>query len=213
MAKTSFSWQLFEQCPIVGIVRGLAANDIKTILPLYRDAGLHTIEITLNTADALSIIQYIRKHSNLNVGAGTVCTEKDAEKALDAGAQFIVTPITDKKVIKHCVKKKVPVFPGAFTPTEIYQAWSLGASMVKVYPAKSLGPSYIKDIKAPLDKIKLLPTGGIGLNDIIAYKEAGADGFGIGSPLFPKTLVEEKNWDALALHFKKFAELVLPKSV
>lgn len=110
------------------------------------------------------------------------------------GEQFIVTLIIDKKVIQSCVKKKIPVFAGAFTPSEIYQAWLPGFSMVEVYLAKMLGAAFIKDIKAPLNQIKLLPTGGIGLNDIETYRRAGADGFGIGSPLFERQMIEEKNW-------------------
>jgi len=209
MGKHLFSWDRFYQVPIVGIIRGVSLDQVKSILPVYVASGLTTIEITMNTKAAEEIIRFARKtYPNLNVGAGTVCTEKDLKQALDAGAQFIVTPIIDKKVIRSCVKKKVPVFPGAFTPTEIYQAWSLGASIVKVYPAKALGPSYIKDVKAPLDQIKLMPTGGIGLDDIDTYKKAGADGYGIGTPLFIKQLIDEKNWDALKVHFKKFVDKV-----
>jgi len=209
MSKHLFSWDSFYRVPIVGIIRGLTPVQVKNILPVYVESGLTTIEITMNTKAAEEIIRYaLKTYTQLNVGAGTVCTEKDLKLALDAGAQFIVTPIIDKKVIRSCVKKKVPVFPGAFTPTEIYQAWSLGASIVKVYPAKALGPSYIKDVKAPLDQIKLMPTGGIGLDDIDTYKKAGADGYGIGTPLFIKQLIDEKNWDALKVHFKKFVDKV-----
>jgi len=212
MGKHLFSWDRFYQVPIVGIIRGLSLDQVKNILPVYAASGLSTLEITMNTKAAGDIIGFARKsYPNLNIGAGTVCTEKDLMQALDAGAQFIVTPIIDKKVIRSCVKKKTPVFAGAFTPTEIYQAWSLGSSMVKVYPAKALGPGYINDVKAPLDQIKLMPTGGIGLDDIHAYKKAGADGFGIGSPLFVKQLIDEKNWDALKEHFKKFVEKVAVK--
>ena len=209
MSKAIFSWDIFYRVPIIGIVRGLSLDEIKNILPVYQEAGLNTIEITMNTKKAAQIIGFIRdQYPKLNTGAGTVCREKDLTFALDAGAQFIVTPIIDKKVIRSCVKKKIPVFAGAFTPTEIYHAWSLGASMVKVYPAKTLGPGYIKDVKGPLDKVKLLPTGGMGLDDLDAYRQAGADGFGIGSPLFVKKLIEEKNENGLLEHFKKFVAKV-----
>lgn len=209
MNKTSFSWEAFYRVPIIGIIRKFALSEIKNILPVYEQSGLTTVEITMNTKEAAEIIGFIRsEYPGLNTGAGTVCTEKDLKVALDAGAQFIVTPIIDKRVIKSCVKKNVPVFSGAFTPTEIYQAWSLGASMVKVYPARTLGAAYIKDIKAPLDGIKLLPTGGVGLDDIETYRKAGADGFGIGSPLFIKQIIEEKNWQGLMEHFKMFVSKV-----
>jgi 2-dehydro-3-deoxyphosphogluconate aldolase/(4S)-4-hydroxy-2-oxoglutarate aldolase len=213
MNKKLFSWDKFYHIPIIGIIRGLSLDEIKNILPVYLESGLNTIEITMNTKSAAAIIHYIRdKYPALNAGAGTVFTKKHVETALDAGAQFIVTPVIDKKVIRSCVKKQIPVFAGAFTPTEIYQAWSLGASMVKVYPAKTLGAAYIKDIKAPLNQVKLLPTGGIGLDDIEAYRKAGADGFGIGSPLFIKQLIEEKNWQGLLEHFKKFVGILQTNS-
>lgn len=205
MNKHSFSWAKFQQVPIVGIVRNFSLATVKQIMPVYQEAGLSSIEITMNTKGAADIIHFIRKsYPTLNVGAGTVCTEKDLTEAEDAGAQFIVTPVTDKKIIQACVKKKLPIFPGAFTPTEIYKAWSLGASMVKLYPARTLGPGYIKDIKAPFSQIKLLPTGGIGLDDIVGFRQAGADGFGIGTPLFNAKMIQEENWSGLLEHFSSF---------
>lgn len=208
MSQHTFSWELFSKAPIVGIIRGLSAEDIDHILPVYREAGLTTIEITMNTAGAATSIQNAIKHhpEGLNIGAGTVCTLDDLDQALDAGAQFIVTPIIDKKVIKACVKRGVPIFPGAFTPSEIYKAWSLGASMVKVYPATSLGPEYIKDVKAPLNQLKLLPTGGVSLDNMAAYFNAGADGLGIGSHLFDKVLIQAKNWPGLKAHLQDFVK-------
>ncbi|GAA4396133.1 bifunctional 4-hydroxy-2-oxoglutarate aldolase/2-dehydro-3-deoxy-phosphogluconate aldolase [Nibrella viscosa] len=204
---------LFSRMPIIGIIRNLAPDDVAAILPVYRDAGLTTVEITMNTAGAEEIIRYARSTfaGDLNIGAGTVCTKKDLERALDAGAQFIVTPILEKAVIKACLKQEIPVFPGALTPTEIYKAWSLGAAMVKVYPVAVMGPGYIKDLKAPLNQIKLLPTGGISLQNMTAFMKAGADGLGIGGELFDKQLIKEKNWPALKAHFQMFvAELLTP---
>ncbi|AUD04317.1 bifunctional 4-hydroxy-2-oxoglutarate aldolase/2-dehydro-3-deoxy-phosphogluconate aldolase [Spirosoma pollinicola] len=208
MSRQPFSWELFYKAPVVGIIRGLQPDDINQILPVYREAGLTTIEITMNTAGAEAIIQQAIDHHSegLNIGAGTVCTLDDLDKALAAGAQFIVTPVISKKVIKACVKHGVPIFPGAFTPSEIYKAWSLGASMVKVYPATSLGPEYIKDVKAPLNQLKLMPTGGISLDNMAAYFKAGADGLGIGSHLFDKKLINEKNWAGLTNHLRDFVE-------
>lgn len=214
MTPSAFSWALFNQAPIVGIVRNLSVADVSAILPLYRDAGLTTIEITMNTPNAEAIIQYALDHhrtDGLNIGAGTVCTMADLEKALAAGAQFIVTPILNKRVIRACVRRGVPIFSGAFTPSEIYQAWSLGASLVKVFPATSLGPAYISDLKAPLGPIRLLPTGGITLDNMISFLKAGANGVGVGSQLFDKTLIREQNWTGLRMHFRQFVDqLALP---
>lgn len=206
MSKNTFSWELFQKVPIVGIVRNVSLEDLIQILPIFREAGLTTIEITMNTPGAEEMISYaLEKESDgLNIGVGTVCTKEDLSLALDAGAQFIVTPIINKKVIKSCVKKGVPIFPGAFTPTEIYNAWILGADMVKIYPATSLGPEYIKDLKAPMNQLKLVPTGGVSLDNMSDFIKAGANGLGIGGQLFDKKLIQEKNWEGLKLHFQQF---------
>lgn len=208
MIDSTFSWPLFNKIPIVGIIRHIPAADVSQILPVYQAAGLTTVEITMNTPEAETMIRAARQQypDTLNVGAGTVCSEADLELALAAGAQFIVTPVINKKVLKTCVKKGVPIFPGAFTPSEIYKAWSLGASMVKVFPTTQLGPGYIRDVKAPLNQIKLLPTGGITLQNMGDFLKAGADGFGIGSHLFDKQLIDKKDWDGLKNHFQSFID-------
>lgn len=208
MSQNPFSQELFKKAPIVGIIRNVSLEDVKQILPVYRQAGLTTIEITMNTPGAEDIIRYAVEHESegLNIGAGTVCTKEDLENALEAGAQFIVTPIINKKIIKSCAKKGVPIFPGGYTPTELYNAWTWGATMVKIYPATSLGPEYIKDLKAPLNHLKVLPTGGVSLENMDQFLKAGADGLGIGSQLFDKKMIQNKDWTGLKTYFEKFVE-------
>ncbi|NJK94405.1 MAG: bifunctional 4-hydroxy-2-oxoglutarate aldolase/2-dehydro-3-deoxy-phosphogluconate aldolase [Bacteroidetes bacterium] len=208
--ETSFSWERFENMPIVGIVRGIGIEDFKHILPIYAKAGLTTIEVTMNTPDVEALIRYaVQEYSGvLNVGAGTVCNVSDLNNALDYGARFIVTPIINDQVITICVDRKIPIFPGAFTPSEIYKAWTLGAPIVKIYPAGNFGADYIKDVKAPLNKVRMMPTGGIGLNNMQSFLEVGADGFGIGSPLFDKSILNAKDWNALEKHFTGFVEII-----
>lgn len=214
MSNNDFSWSLFNQVPLVGIVRNLTFDEIAQILPVYFSSGLTTIEITMNTPSAEDIIRYAadKYRGQLNVGAGTVCSLDDLKQALKAGSQFIVTPILNPDVVRYCAKEGVPIFPGAYTPTEIYQAWELGATMVKVYPATALGPDYIRDVKAPLNKIKLMPTGGINLSNMQSFMKAGADGLGIGGQLFDKELIKSANWDGLKDHFKQYASYFLRKS-
>ena len=209
MKANQFSQELFQKLPLVGIVRNISFEAIQQILPLYLAAGFTTIEITMNTPGVEEIIAHaLEKYAgSLNVGARTVCTEEDLKKALEAGAQFIVTPIIDENVIRSCVAQGIPIFPGAYTPTEIYKAWSLGASMVKVYPATALGPEYLKDVKAPLNQVKLMPTGGVNLDNLANFLKAGADGFGIGSQLFDKKMIQEENWPALQMHFEAYVQL------
>ncbi len=206
----AFSWSLVNQMPIIGIVRNISVEDTSMILPGYVESGLTTIEITMNTPGASEMIQAFGKEyqGKLNMGAGTVRNTKELEVALESGATFIVTPNIDEEVIRECVRQNVPIFPGAYTPSEIYKAWNLGASIVKVFPATSLGPGYFKDVLAPLNEVKLMPTGGVSLDTIEGFYHAGAVAYGIGSPLFNKDLILSKEWAALTQHFKKFTELL-----
>lgn len=206
MVSNSFSWNLFHKIPIIGIMRNIDEDKISKITSLYLSEGLTNLEITLNSPKAIESIADLTRNfgSLLNIGAGTVCTLAELEMALSAGAGFIVTPILNREIIVACVKEKIPVFPGAYTPTEIYEATSLGATMVKVFPASQLGPQYIKDLLGPLPDLKLLPTGGINLNNMQAYFKAGATGLGIGSQLFPEEIVQNEKWKDLQLLFSRF---------
>jgi 2-dehydro-3-deoxyphosphogluconate aldolase / (4S)-4-hydroxy-2-oxoglutarate aldolase len=208
LERDLFSLDSFLSVPIVGILRNITLDELQEILPIYYEAGLKNIEITMNTPLAGSLIKYALSNykGKLNIGAGTVYNMDLLNEALDAGASFIVSPNIDEVVIKRCKEINIPIFPGAFTPSEIYKAWEWGASMVKVYPATSVGPQYIKDIRAPFDFIKLMPTGGIDLHNIRDFLEAGAESVGIGSHLFNKRLIKEKNWSALRKHFVLFFE-------
>ncbi|MBN7813347.1 bifunctional 4-hydroxy-2-oxoglutarate aldolase/2-dehydro-3-deoxy-phosphogluconate aldolase [Algoriphagus sp. H41] len=197
-----FSWDKFHETPVVGIIRGMGFQDVRRIAKAYLEAGFTTLEVTMNTDAACELIRDLgQEFSQLNIGAGTVCSERDLDQALAAGAQFIVTPIVDVAVIRKCVDLEIPIFPGAYTPTEIYQAWSAGAPAVKVFPATQLGPSFIKDVLAPLDQVRLLPTGGVDIHTIRAFFEAGAVGVGMGGSLFDSQLIQKGEFEKLKEHF------------
>ena len=200
---------LFDKMPVVGIVRNVPLNVIEAILPYYKKAGFTTLEITLNSENVCEIISRLSEDNpDMNIGAGTVCTMADLKKALDAGASFIVTPVLDKEVVNQCTKENIPIFPGAYTPLEIYTADKLGATAVKIFPATQLGPGYVKDVLAPLPHLKLLPTGGVSVDNIASFFKVGAIGVGMGSSLFDKTLITSKDYDGLFQHFKKIAKKV-----
>ena len=148
----------FKRLPILGILRGITKKAIEPLVEAACASGLQTIEITMNTASAYSLIrQAVRvSRKRLTIGAGTVTSMKTLKTALAAGATFIVMPVLIKDVVRYCVKNRIPVFPGALTPQEIYNAWDAGASMVKVFPSGFFGPEYFKEIKAPFADIQLL---------------------------------------------------------
>ena len=206
MEKQTFSWELFNKMPLIGIIRNLSIEDIKYAMEVFAEAGFTNVEVTLNTKNATEAIAYMAQQyaGKINIGAGTVCTLNDLDMAVDAGAQFIVSPIIKKEVIVKSVAMGIPIFPGAFTPTEIYEAWELGAPMVKVYPAGSLGPEYITSVLSPLNAIKLLPTGGVHLNNAKAFMKAGASGLGVGGELFNKKIIASRDKNNLLAHFDLF---------
>ena len=204
-----FNWTLFEELPVVGILRGYSLDQVKKIIQYSGKGGLKNIEITMNSENAGKQILEAKEvaQDTMNVGAGTVCSLKDLDSALSAGATFIVTPIVNSDVIQACKKENVPVIPGGFTPTEIYNAWQLGADMVKIFPANRFGPGYITDIKGPLNHIKLVATGGVNLANFQEYIDSGAYGFGVGSPLFNKERVGAGDWGWVQKQARLFVEI------
>ncbi|HZY40028.1 MAG TPA: bifunctional 4-hydroxy-2-oxoglutarate aldolase/2-dehydro-3-deoxy-phosphogluconate aldolase [Mucilaginibacter sp.] len=203
-----FSFELFYKMPVVGIMRGIPDDCVDPIAEVYCCSGLTCLEITMNSSNAEEHIKSLVEnyHDRLNIGAGTVCSMADLERALSAGAQFIVTPIINDEVIKTCVNANIPIFPGAYTPSEIYKAWAMGATMVKLFPASDLKPGNIKEILAPLNFVSLMPTGGVTLENFTEYFKQGAKAVGIGSHLFPKDIVERQDWLALSEIYKAFVK-------
>ncbi len=202
-----FSWPAFEALPVIGILRGYSAHQVEHIVDASALGGLRNIEITMNSRHATTLIRQAvaAAAGRMNIGAGTVCTLDELDAALAAGATFIVTPVVNADVIRQCREARIPVIPGGFTPTEIYNAWQLGADMVKVFPANRFGPGYIKDIKGPLEPIKLVPTGGITLQNLPEYCKNGACGFGVATPLFDKRRVEAQEWGWVQQQAERFA--------
>jgi len=207
----TFNDALFKKLPVVGILRFLKRAEVEKLVPASLEGGLCNIEVTMNTAGAEDLI---RLTSDLvgakgNVGAGTVTTIETLDRAIKAGATFIVTPAMVPDVIQSCVQRKLPVMPGAMTPTEILSAWRMGATMVKVFPADQLGPGHIKAVKAPFPEIPLMPTGGVTVETLPAFKNEGADAFGVGSPLFDPKQVAAGNWGWFREQAARFAQAYL----
>jgi len=186
----------FKKLPILGILRCPGPVPMEELVETIVSSGLETIEIAMNSYSAESLIRRSVKaaRGRLMIGAGTVLDMDTLKAALDAGATFIVSPALIKDVAEHCVKRSVPVFPGALTPQEIYNAWRSGATMVKVFPASLFGPSYIKEVKAPFDDVELLACGGITPENIKAYFTAGAQAVAFGGSIFNKELLDKKEF-------------------
>ena len=210
--KRTFSSELFQALPIVGILRGVPAEKLPPLLEAAREGGLTNVEITMNTPGAAAQIRAACDllGSRVNVGAGTVTSVALLESALEAGAGFIVTPTLAMPVIERCLRLGLPVFPGAFSPSEIFRAWEMGATMVKVFPADSQGPSYLRSLKAALPSLRLMPTGGVDLSTVQSYRTAGADAFGIGSPLFRPDRILASDWPWIRTQCELFTQALHP---
>jgi 2-dehydro-3-deoxyphosphogluconate aldolase/(4S)-4-hydroxy-2-oxoglutarate aldolase len=173
---------------IIAIIRGADPEVVEDIAEALHEGGVKCLEITLNSSNALQVIENIavKMNGRIIVGAGTVLNAVEATNAITAGAKFIISPITDIKTIHATKELGIVSIPGAFTPTEIFNAHSFGGDIIKVFPGTS-GPGFIREILAPLPHITLMPTGGINLQNINEFKKAGAVAFGIG-----KSLVDTK---------------------
>jgi 2-dehydro-3-deoxyphosphogluconate aldolase / (4S)-4-hydroxy-2-oxoglutarate aldolase len=161
--------------------------------------GMQFIEITWNTHKAAELIAELRSEfPNFSIGTGTLLNLEQLQRAIDCGAQFMFTPHTDLAMIKAAVDAGVPIVPGAFSPTEILTAWQAGATCVKVFPISALGgAAYLKSLQGPLGHIPLIPTGGVTLENAKLFIDAGAIAVGLAGDLFPKDLVENRDWEAI----------------
>jgi len=178
---------IVNEAPIIAIVRRPKVDPVRCIENLFR-AGIRLIEITMDTPDAVQVLesQLPRVPPNALLGAGTVTDIARAEAALSAGAAFIVTPNIELDVIRTVRAHGIPVMPGALTPTEICAAAKAGADFVKVFPASAVGPLYFRELRGPFEGIPLMATGGVNLENASEFIKAGADALGIGNALMPK---------------------------
>ena len=195
------------EVPIIGILRGITIDEFGPLMQVSFAAGLQAIEVTMNTPGAKKIVAANRDKVPVDkyLGMGTIRNPDEAERAYEAGAMFFVTPNFDPAVIKFAGDKNIPVVTGALTPTEVYKAWNEGASMVKVFPCRSFGgPQYIRELRGPFDQIPLVAVGGVTLDNMNEYLQAGAAAVGVGISLFGKEAVAAKDWDAVGRNVGEF---------
>ncbi|RAI91843.1 2-dehydro-3-deoxyphosphogluconate aldolase/(4S)-4-hydroxy-2-oxoglutarate aldolase [Paenibacillus pabuli] len=194
---------------LVAIVRGISREAAQAAGQGMTDGGIRLMEVTLNTPEAHDIIAdwRARHEGKAYIGAGTVLNVQMAKEAVAAGAQFLVSPNVDLSVIEYAVEHGVEIWPGAMTPTEIVAAYEAGARVVKLFPMASLGIPYLREIKAPLNHIPLLATGGATLDNITDYYAAGAAAVGLGSALLPPEALAAGNDEHIAACTRAFVEI------
>ncbi len=195
---------------VIAIVRAQSSEQLLRAADAIREGGVCVIEVTMTTPGALQVIEEaVSKYGDdVLFGAGTVLDTESVRAALLAGAQFIVAPSFNPEAIRICRRYSVPVFPGAYTATEILTAWEAGADMVKVFPAGIGGPPLIKAIKAPLPQVELVPVGGVNLETAADFIRAGAAALGVGSALIDQKLLDSGDFAALTERARRFIEEV-----
>ncbi len=197
-------------CGVVAVVRVGSAREALEVCPAIARGGVKPVEVTMTVPNAIDVIKEFKStvKDEVLVGAGTVLDPETARAAILAGVDYIVTPTLNLKVIEMCHRYGKVVIPGAFTPTEILTAWEAGADIVKVFPAGVAGPQYLKDIKGPLPQVRLLPTGGVTLENTPDFIKAGAVAVAVGTALVDKKLVAEKKFDLITERARQFVEAV-----
>lgn len=204
--------EAIEKNKIIVIVRGVAKDKLIPLAEAMCNGGIRLLELTFSADGKVSdeeTAENIKMLTNyfegrMLIGAGTVLTEKQVALVKEAGGKYIISPDTNPAVIKKTVELGLVSMPGALTPTEVQAAHLAGADFVKLFPVSSLGPSYVKAIKAPLSHIKLLAVGGIDETNMIDYLKAGVSGFGIGSNITDKRLIDSGEFGKITELAKKY---------
>lgn len=191
---------------VVALIRADNSDGLLDCARALAAGGLTSIELTMTTPGAIRLLEKATAElPDFMFGLGTVLDTETARAGILAGAKFIVTPATRPDVNELCRRYSVPVFCGAFTPTEILRAWESGADVVKIFPAEFFGPSYIKSVKAPFPQIEIMPTGGVNENNVADFLKAGAIATAAGSSLVEAKAFKEKNWAAITAKARAFA--------
>lgn len=188
-----------EQAGIVAVIRMKEPRKIRAVVDALAEGGIRALEVTMTVPGAVELIRELAPTlpAGFVFGAGTVVDGETVHRVVDAGAQFIVSPVFRREVLAACQARDVAAMPGCFTPTEILDAWDAGADIVKVFPATALGPGYLKDIRAPLPQVKLMPTGGVTVENAGEWIRAGAVAVGVGSSLLDTEAIASGNFGVL----------------
>ncbi len=195
---------------MAAVIRAQSSEHLMQVADAIKEGGIDVIEVTMTTPDALQVIEETSSKygDDVLIGVGSVLDAETCRMAILAGAEFVVGPCLDRGMIEMAHRYDKPVLPGAFTPTEIKQAWDWGADMVKVFPASVGGPSYFKAILGPLPQIRLVPTGGVDINTTPEFLKAGAVALCAGSALVDKKAVAEGRFDVVTETARKFREAI-----
>lgn len=203
--------KLIHDTALIPIIRVETDEIAFKVADAFLEAGVNIIEVTMSVPGAIDVVEKLVKQfgDKVLIGTGTVVDGKMAREVIKAGSHFIVSPNYSKELIDTAIEFSKPIIPGALTPTEIYDAYTLGADAVKVFPCGNVGgASYLKAIRGPLPQIPLVPTGGVGLDTAGAMLEAGAFALGVGSAITDKKAIKEGKFEVITDNVRKFMDIV-----
>jgi 2-dehydro-3-deoxyphosphogluconate aldolase/(4S)-4-hydroxy-2-oxoglutarate aldolase len=194
-----------EALGVVAVIRLKDPGKLRAVVDAMADGGVRALEVTMTVPGAVDLIRALAPSlpDGFLLGAGTVTDAATAHAVIDAGARFIVGPVFRPDVIAACHERDVPAMPGCFSPTEILAAHECGADIVKVFPATMLGPQFLRDVRAPLPQVKLMPTGGVTLDNAGDWIRAGAVAVGLGSALLDPKAIESSRFDIIAANARR----------
>ena len=205
MNRRSAITKAVEAMGVVAIIRLKDAGKLRGVIDALAKGGVRALELTMTIPGAVDLIREITPTlpNGFLVGAGTVTDADTARAVIDAGAQFVVGPVLRPDVIRACHERDIAAIPGCFSPTEILTAHEAGADIVKVFPATMLGPQFIRDVRAPLPQLKLMPTGGVTLDNAGDWVRAGAVAVGVGSALVDVKAVDAGRFDVVTANARR----------
>ncbi len=196
-----------------GIIPVIRLDDTNKIFPLLEaliKGGVTCAELTTTIPNAINLLASCRERyaEHITIGMGTILTKDQAEAAISAGAEFLISPLLAFEALQMAQQHEVPFMMGALSPTEIYQAKQAGSNYVKIFPISKVGIKYIKDIKGPLPDVKIIPTGGICFEDIEELVKCNVSAMGVGGDLVSGKAIAENNWDTITANAEKFVASV-----
>ena len=197
--------QQIEQIGVVAVIRLRDPGKLRAVVDALADGGVRVLEVTMTVPGAIDLIRQLAPSlpQGFLLGAGTVTDADTARAVIDAGATFVVGPVFRRDVITMCHERDVPALPGCFSPTEILDAHEAGADIVKVFPATMLGPQFIRDVRAPMPQLKLMPTGGVTLDNAGDWIRAGAVAVGVGSALVDAAAIASGQFGVIAANARR----------
>jgi 2-dehydro-3-deoxyphosphogluconate aldolase/(4S)-4-hydroxy-2-oxoglutarate aldolase len=199
-----------ERTGVVAVIRMKEADKLRAVIDALIEGGVRALELTMTVPGAVGLIEQLARDlpGEFQLGAGTVLDPETARQVILAGAKYVVSPALNLDTIQLCHRYDVAVMPGCFTPTEILAAWQAGADVVKVFPATALGPQFFKDVRGPLPQVKMMPTGGVTMENAGEWIKAGASAIGVGTALVDTKAVAAGDFKQITANAKRLVDSV-----